>query len=383
MNTITWVIKFSKYCNLRCSYCYEWDSLALKDRIDTGQLLRLFSKIRDISAQFDAQPRICWHGGEPLLLPPSYAEAVFRAQQAAFADNHSKPTNTIQTNLTALGSQWLNLLPRFDHVSISFDVAGSCRVAANGRDTQRIVLQNMAVLRNAGIDFGAINVLSQKNLDSIDRTFRFFNETQVSFRVLPIYRSANAIQLRDHGISQQQILDALLRIMDLWFQDSSGIRISPITEYVLAAISFLQFGPRATNRYNKATREFVYIVDTSGDVFSVADTYDPRYCHGNIFRDSVSDILGSPGRQLAIRESQSRLDDVCATCRLWGACHGFWVGEATPVERVSHNGKTACIVARNCIERAVQWLRHIPTPQWPRSGDPDDKEQFVAAHDLS
>jgi uncharacterized protein len=78
MSAVTWIIKASKFCNLRCRYCYEWHELAQRKRISPEQWRKILQAARryaELQRERFAEPastRIVWHGGEPILLPMSY-----------------------------------------------------------------------------------------------------------------------------------------------------------------------------------------------------------------------------------------------------------------------------------------------------------------------
>src|SRR5262249_24096471 len=96
------VMKISKYCNLRCTYCYEYRELGNKERMSLHTIGQIFEHIiayadanRYESASF------VWHGGEPFLIPLDYYDAIGQLQREMFADK--VPTwNVVQTNLTVL-----------------------------------------------------------------------------------------------------------------------------------------------------------------------------------------------------------------------------------------------------------------------------------------
>ena len=102
MNEIVFVIKVSKFCNLRCAYCYEHRELHVRDRMSFETLQRLFAGVDafgDYLTALGIPPKFSfvWHGGEPLLLPPEY----YRAMTALQAEHIRKYPyrNSVQTNL--------------------------------------------------------------------------------------------------------------------------------------------------------------------------------------------------------------------------------------------------------------------------------------------
>ena len=79
---ITWRIKPTTLCNLRCRYCYEWDRLADGRRLALGDWVAIVGAANDHRASMERQlgRRVQLHlvvqGGEPFLLPDDYLRAV-------------------------------------------------------------------------------------------------------------------------------------------------------------------------------------------------------------------------------------------------------------------------------------------------------------------
>lgn len=46
MWTMSWTVKVSKLCNLRCRYCYEWEGLANPARISLAEWAKILTAIK-------------------------------------------------------------------------------------------------------------------------------------------------------------------------------------------------------------------------------------------------------------------------------------------------------------------------------------------------
>lgn len=69
------VVKISKYCNLRCTYCYEYHELGRKQRMSLDHIRRFFDNVAVHAAANDFHSvSFLWHGGEPFLVPLDYYE---------------------------------------------------------------------------------------------------------------------------------------------------------------------------------------------------------------------------------------------------------------------------------------------------------------------
>src|SRR5215469_13312288 len=107
------VVKVSKFCNLRCHYCYEHRELHVRDVMADATLERLFAGVdafgdelraRGVAPEFS----FVWHGGEPLLLPPSWYERIVEGQKRHVRKFAYR--NSVQTNLFGIHRGTLELV---------------------------------------------------------------------------------------------------------------------------------------------------------------------------------------------------------------------------------------------------------------------------------
>src|SRR5262249_43774159 len=96
------VMKATRLCNLRCSYCHFW-------REGTGEIMPfsiLARTIRAVLRPTSTQAvEFVWHGGEATLLPLSYFEKAMWLQEK-FRRPGQLVNNTLQTNGVRLDDEW-------------------------------------------------------------------------------------------------------------------------------------------------------------------------------------------------------------------------------------------------------------------------------------
>jgi len=100
---VQWVIKVSKRCNLRCTYCYEFPSLADSSRMSFQDLEKLFGQIAERYRETSRRMDFVWHGGEPLLHRTSFYHRLREIQHEVLGAAGIEFTNSVQTNLSFLG----------------------------------------------------------------------------------------------------------------------------------------------------------------------------------------------------------------------------------------------------------------------------------------
>jgi uncharacterized protein len=149
---VYFVLKISKFCNLRCTYCYEYEHLGDKQRMP---LEGLDFFLRHASTYLRKNVRrtvhFVLHGGEPSLLPPAYLRSFAQLQSHHLRDRGVRYRTALQTNLLRYNDAWVDLLEELGiALGVSIDVFGAERVNGLGEDSQQRVLHNLQRLIDCG-----------------------------------------------------------------------------------------------------------------------------------------------------------------------------------------------------------------------------------------
>ena len=349
---IDFVIKISKFCNLRCSYCYEYTELGERRRMQIEDLRAFFLNVRAGVRDYGRQRiHFVWHGGEPFLIPLDYYEQIGALQREILGDSVDY-LNLVQTNLTVLTDRHIEFVreQRFfaDSLGVSFDVYGDQRVDTRGRLRTDTVLANLQRLKDGGVAFGAITVLARNTVARIEEIYRFYDSLGISVRFLPFYKSATEGQVAEHALSFLEITTSLQKIFDAWLVSETATIVHPLEDYIRYALAVMAAGER--RHHEPGSGEQVFLIDTDGAAYGVADTYDDDYRYGNVFREGFAEMLGSPGRQRAVAEARERMGRYCTSCPYFGYCPGRFAAEATQEQR-------RALESEGCQVREL--IRHI------------------------
>ena len=355
------VLKLSKLCNLRCTYCYEYEHLANPARMPITGLAHFFRSLAEWLDTQDQRVRIevALHGGEPLLLPVDYLTQVMTSQ--APLRNAGHPVrNTVQSNLYRMRRETLRCLETFDvGLGVSIDVHGQARVDASGRCAEAVVDRHLRDLLDSGladrIDLGGISVLHAGNVDQAVATYQYFAELGLNYRILPIFSMQTPEpRMRSLMLPPARIVEAFRAVLQARLADGAGgIRIEPLEEYLQTA-GLRQQGERRPPVSDKLP--WSLIVDTQGDAYLHADAYSPGARLGNVFSDAFSDIMGSSAYAQALRQQHQRTR-LCEPCP-WGAqCTRLPMAQALFSERtLGADGQGRCAVARPFLQTLDDWL---------------------------
>lgn len=229
MRTIEWEIKVSKLCNLRCTYCYEFDELDDKRRISLDGWRAILKSTQwyqhEIERRFpgeEIKTRYVWHGGEPLLLPLSYYREVLQLQREILGAENvgTRYTNHVPTNLYTVPPETLKFLKdeRFQ-IAVSFDAIAGVRVLASGAPTEDRVLENLERLLADGWRVGCNVVLAAHTAphltsvyDSIRDTVRDSNGG-LYLNIIPLHGTPTDNGATPFSIGADQIVDALHKVL--------------------------------------------------------------------------------------------------------------------------------------------------------------------------
>jgi uncharacterized protein len=362
-DSLQFVIKITKFCNIRCQYCYEHAFLDNPAKISLEHFQTFFSHIVDYCSQTPniKYIELIWHGGEPLSIKPDYYRQIQAIQASIFQTTDLIVINKVQTNLTILHENYLQALQAglFDGIGVSIDIVGNCRVDKQAQAIEPKVLQNMQILKNNEITFGSICVLSKKNHLYIEQIFNFFDQNAISFRILPIYLTQHMLNADQFSLSAGSIVHAYKQVFEAWLKSENATNVEPLNSYINSAINYLN-QIEDKHYYKKAISDALFIIDTNGDVYSTDEIYTEDTCYGNIFTQSLIEITRSANYLKATQRAEQKMQATCYQCQYFGYCMGFEMAEATQEQLVyDQHSQLTCAIVKPILDYMVDRLRQL------------------------
>jgi len=170
------ILQGTPFCNIDCSYCY------LPNRTARGRMLpaTLDAIVDHLLADDLLGPHLTvnWHAGEPLVLGVDfYREAMQRLAPLGARGTHV--VHSVQTNGTLIDADWCRFFAETGmRVGVSIDgpadIHDAFRVDRRGRGTHARAMQGIRELRDAGLSFSVIAVLTDRSVDHADAMYEFF-----------------------------------------------------------------------------------------------------------------------------------------------------------------------------------------------------------------
>lgn len=365
--TTTWVIKLSKLCNMRCSYCYEWNELGNPARMPISTWQNVLDAMAEHSqvrlARRQTSPPaslgeklhnlVVLHGGEPLTLPTSYLQEVLaRYAASARADPNSSYSLHVQSNLLSVNEEKLQLLLAHDaQLAFSYDVRPGVRLNVAGQPSETTVAANIDRLLARGIALSGIAVLARHTVDHVCEVYDFFARRGLALRILPLFDGpANRPQER-FAIDPAAIVRGLETLFRHWMATGCKVPVYPFVNYFETTLRFLAKTPVTT--WNRAEHgDAVLLINNDGRVFRVLDAYREGLELGDLSGQSMRQLLASEKYRLSLLRDRQEFERHCRGCRYLGACSGSPVHETQSSEFFGN-----CPVAHSAISFMEAFVR--------------------------
>lgn len=365
MGSLSLIVKATRLCNLRCTYCHDW-------RAGPNQTMNFSVMARMIaSALRDEEHDIVdfvWHGGEPTLLPFSFYEKAMLVQ-SRFRRPGQVVMNTIQTNGTRLTEPWARFL-RDNQFSVGVSLDGPpeihdrYRIYESGQPSFQDVSDTLDRLRQYDIPFSVLMVIDEGALEiGPKRIFDFFVRMKMKnfgfLAATPINSpKATSDTFASHYVDPKIMTNFLIKMYDCWKEHGdSSIRIREL-ESVLQHIQH--------NRSHSCTFEgncfgHYYVVEPNGEV-AHCELFqgDARYTLGNILEDDFKVFRHSAKLCTLIEENQMELSKMQEHCPEFSLCRGWCPHERYLSVRHSPNHTSNCCglfdLIRHIRDNMPEWV---------------------------
>jgi uncharacterized protein len=332
------VLQPTSYCNLNCAYCYLPDR-QLTNRMSLSVLENAMRKVLG-SHLTDSHLIILWHAGEPLAVGlPFYEHAVSLIKQ--HKQEPMRVEHSIQTNATLLTDDWCRFLRREEfHIGVSLDgpqfLHDKQRRNWAGRGSFKQAMAGVTKLRDHGIEFGVLAVLTADSLSYADEIYDFFKTigpASVGFNVEEIenlHASSTFSTAANFGAMRAAYYCFFARLLELVQIDPSPLKIREI-EQLLKAVVRIRKDPAYVYEPLEATPFRMITILHNGDVtpFSpefagVSSELYHNFRIGNICDQTLEQIASTLNMSLLKSHAQASRDFCQRECKYFQICGGTY-----------------------------------------------------------
>lgn len=345
------VVQPTPFCNIDCRYCYLPDRTN-KAVVRAETLKNLFTQV--FASGWTAQElSVVWHAGEPMVLPIAfYRDAL--AQIEALKPPGLSVRHSFQTNGTLIDDAWCEFIIKTE-VGIGVSIDGPQRlhdrnrVTRSGRGTFDKTIAGVRRLKQHGVPFHVISVLTPESLASPREMFDFYLAEGIDHVCFNVEESEG--EHRSASFAEAGIEDVYHDFLSEFWRLSAAHpgRIRFIREIDDAQRNI--FRPREAGFSNQLATPFaITSMDWSGNIatfspelLGLKNTQYDDFVLGNINRDRLVDLAERP----LLQRMKADIDAGIALCR--EHCEYFSVcGGGEPVNKLFENGSFATAETTYC-----------------------------------
>lgn len=313
------VLQSTTFCNIDCSYCYL-PGRSRKNLMSEAVLARVADEVI-ASPLWGEDSLILWHAGEPLSCGTDWYDAA----HATLGRNRPRLRIQFQTNGTLIDRRWTSAFQRWGAwVGVSIDgpkvLHDRHRRDRLGKPTFDRVMAGVRLLRQEGVPFTTIAVISRESLACADEIFEFFAELRPERLAFSIEEAegsnARSSLYREELVAEVETF--FERVTTLNLRLARPLRIREV-EHVLTAL----IAPSGRVETSQETAlGWIVSVGARGDVaffspelLTTLQADGESSAVGNLLTSSLGDLLSAQktrAQAAAIQAGVARCRESCA-----------------------------------------------------------------------
>ena len=309
-------------CNMACKYCYL-DEKTIDDFKSYKPVETLKYAIEKFKKANVIPFNISLHGGEVTMLSHSDFYELIKYISDYYIENKSIITSAgfkigsphIKTNMYALDKH-IDTIEKFNvSISGSLDLPLSLhekyRTTKNNGKTLDKIFDNIKLMENIPNKKKVSATIFQEHYDVIDEIIddiKYLNKNtcldmnDFNFMIGFDYNSNGLL----HHMSEEQQVDFYKRMHNEF--DGTDL------DNGVNGAWFDEFGPEYCSNCDNCGEKF-FLLEKNGDIYScVRGQKNPDYYYGNIYIDSVVEILKTAYKKIFINHNKESLNEECTKC---------------------------------------------------------------------
>ncbi len=342
----------SSSCNMRCAYCFYHDVAVNRETDNKGMMSTdlLETVLKKAFDYADGQAvRISFQGGEPFLRGKDF----FYTYEKLIKNLNvkSSPVYTgIQTNGTLIDEEWCDFFVR-NSVLVGLSLDGpknidAYRTDAVGNPTFDRVMSAARLMKDKGVTFNILSVLTKKVAKNIEEVYEFFtSEGFKHIQFIPCLKPLNDKRENEFSLSGDDYAYFLKKCFNLYARDYMRGDYTSVRNFDnMAALARLR-RPEQCGMAGHCTHQ--YVIEGNGDVYPCDFYCLDEYLLGNI---AESDFESLEHSDLAVRfiEESMIIEDKCKKCRWFALCKNGCKRERSDLDK--------CAAYEEFFEKALPYL---------------------------
>lgn len=339
-------------CNLTCPYCFERFDCNRNESMTDEMLLSVFEFIQQFTINRGRKGHVSFFGGEPLL------EKNYEVDKKIFEFlKKYNMTCDIVTNGSTIDSEKIYHLIKdncdiITNIQVSMDGTkkyhDKMKRKINGSGTFDLVIDNIYLLLEMGIDVNVRINISKNNVDEISEISNFFEMSKLGY--FEKFKYYFAPVTNSKNIDDTQLLDEADLAICLAKENLVDKCELPLLGYIINSLSESKimrlpaYRRCEANRYNYfvfSTDGYIYpCMESLGDIKFAKMKYFPKYekCEEN--ENYVYENILEANRP------------DCANCSIALLCGGGCI-------RAKRNCKNYCVKQKETVFKYLNYLREV------------------------
>ena len=327
------------HCNLACDYCYYTEKLSLyrdsSQHVMSDALLEKFIQ-EYIESQTTPEVLFTWHGGETFMRPLAFYKRAVELQRRYARGRQID--NCIQTNGTLLTDEWCRFL-HDNHWLVGVSIDGpqefhdEYRRNRRGMPSFAKVMKGIDLLNKHQVEWNAMAVVNDFNADYPLDFYHFFKQIGCHYiQFTPIVERLSAHtdgrhlaaveettdRLADFSVTPEQWGDFTCAIFDEWVREDVGEYYIQLFDSTLA--NWMGQPPGVCSLAK--TCGHAGVMEYNGDVYSCDHFVFPQYKLGNIYSETLVEMMYSERQRQFGQAKYTSLPNQCRQCPYLFACNG-------------------------------------------------------------
>ncbi len=321
---ITAYLKPTNFCNVGCAHCYLPEEVrANKHKMDEDTLHKVMQFLKTMQEKKRKSGIfLLWHGGEPLILSPSYFEKAGKIIDQYFSEGEI--IEAVQTSLIPYRKELAEVAKQRWRGEIGSSIDFSSRlIKGSVQEYQKLWLLKANMARDDGLFIIPTMTPNKIDVYQSEYIFNWFKEND--FWVWNIDRYSNIPGNLPDFPTNKEHSQFLINLFDLCVKEYKESGLAPLIKPIYACIGGILYDQPGDRWGGTCQSDFV-VINPDGKLNSCPDRDSFENSYGNLF-EGFNSFERSPERKKWIRIQQAghRIDD-CYNCE-----NSTWCKSGCPI----------------------------------------------------
>lgn len=313
----------SSACNLKCEYCF-YSSIAderaqgfkgmMSEQTAEQVILKAFEFADGGDVFFTFQ------GGEPLLRGLDFFKWFIEKERLLNVRN-SKISNCVQTNATLIDDDWCRFFKENNILAgVSLDgdeELNSYRKYPNGENSFNDVMKGINLLRQYGVAFNILSVLTSRLARNIRKSYRFFKQNGLHYlQYIPCLKPFDSDD-SEFSMSNEDYEGYLNGCYKIYYNDNMRGNLVSIRQFDNYALLAGGKGAEQCGMNGPCSTQFV--VEGDGSVYPCDFYCTDEWLLGNINDNSFIELYNSK-KSVEFLKNSFAVKEECKQCRHFSLC---------------------------------------------------------------